>query len=262
MRPMTGPPEPRVAVVTGGHVGIGLAISKALVADGMSVAVGARRAESPSTRASLEAGMGTHVFLKTLDVRDPNSVDEFQRDVEDRLGAVSVLVNAAGISLHHEICGHEIAAWHDVIDTNLTGPFLTMRAFLPVMIARGYGRIVNIASTAASTAVADHPAYCASKSGLLGLSRAAALEGAAHNVTCVTVSPTWVETDMLRDSASIMAQKSGRDVSDEVADLARANPQNRLVQPDEVAAVVAFACSNKAPALTMEDILVNAGAHW
>ncbi|MEM9913100.1 MAG: SDR family oxidoreductase, partial [Pseudomonadota bacterium] len=136
------------------------------------------------------------------------------------------------------------------------------RAVLPAMIEQGYGRIVNIASTAAHTAMADHPAYCASKSGLLGLSRAAALEGAPHGVACITVSPTWVETDMLQHSAALMARENGTDVAEEIADLARANPQNRLVQPEEVAAVVAFACSEQAPALTMEDIQVSAGAHW
>src|SRR6056297_3189541 len=121
-----------------------------------------------------------------------------------------------------------------------------MRACLPGMKARGWGRIVNLASTAATTAVPDHPAYCASKSGVLGLSRAAALEGAPHGVTCVTVSPTWVETDMLH--------QSGHSYEEEIAALAQANPQNRLVQPQEIAALVAFLCSDAAPALTMEDI--------
>ncbi len=137
-----------------------------------------------------------------------------------------------------------------------------MRACLPGMKARGWGRIVNVASTAARTAVADHPAYCASKAGLLGLSRAVALEGAPHGVSCVTVSPTRVETDMLHQSAAIMAQKSARSYEAEIAALAAANPQNRLVQPQEIAALVAFLCSDAAPSLTMEDISVNAGAHW
>lgn len=259
---MTAPPEPRIAMVTGGHVGIGLAISKALARDGMRVAIGARRAADPDRRAAVADAVGPDAMLHALDVRAAGSVSAFHKAVETRLGPVSVLVNAAGISLHQTLCGHDLAAWQDVIDTNLTGCFLTMRAVLPGMIARGYGRIVNIASTAAHTAMADHPAYCASKSGLLGLSRAAALEGAPHGVTCVTVSPTWVDTDMLRESAATMARQSGRPVADEIADLARANPQNRLVQAEEVAAVVALACSDRAPALTMADIRVNAGAHW
>ena len=137
-----------------------------------------------------------------------------------------------------------------------------IRAVIGGMQKRGHGRIVNIASTAAQTATETHAAYCASKSGLLGLSRAVAVEGAPHGVTSVTVSPTWVETDMLRESAATMAAAAGRTVTEEIAKLAQANPQGRLVQPEEVAALVAFLCSDAAPALTMEDIQVNAGAQW
>ncbi|MEM7073537.1 MAG: SDR family oxidoreductase [Pseudomonadota bacterium] len=255
--------DPRLtAVVTGGHVGIGHAVSRALAADGIRIAIGARRACDPAIQDKVRGTVAPDVFMHPLDVRSATSVSEFRSAVDAECGPVAILVNAAGISTHQTICAHDLADWTDVIETNLTGPFLTMRAFMPAMIDRGWGRIVNIASTAASTAVADHPAYCASKSGLLGLSRAAALEGAPHGVTCVTVSPTWVETDMLRQSAGIMARQSGRSVAEEIREIACANPQNRLVQAEEVAAVVAFACSDRAPALTMEDIVVSAGAHW
>ena len=186
----------------------------------------------------------------------------FVGEVEAQLGPISILVNNAGVSVHHLIEDHDEAAWLGVIDTNLNGPFRMIRAVIGGMKKRGHGRIVNIASTAAQTATETHAAYCASKSGLLGLSRAVAVEGAPHGVTSVTVSPTWVETDMLRESAATMAAAAGRTVTEEIAKLAQANPQGRLVQPEEVAALVAFLCSDAAPALTMEDIQVNAGAHW
>lgn len=250
------------AVVTGGLVGIGEAIACALTEQGVRVAVGARRGGDPGLQQQARARIGPETLVLPLDVRDEASVQGFASAVEADCGDVGILVNAAGISIHQTVSGHTLQDWNDVLATNLTGPFLTMKAFMPAMIARGWGRIVNIASTAARTAVADHPAYCASKAGLLGLSRAAALEGAPHGVACVTVSPTWVETEMLRESAAIMAQRSGRDVAAEIDEIARANPQNRLVQPEEIAALVAFLCSDKAPALTMEDISVNAGAHW
>ena len=193
---------------------------------------------------------------------DETSVARFCETVAAKTGGIDILVNSAGISVHQVVCGHSLDDWKNVLDTNLTGPFLMTRACLPEMIEQGWGRIVNIASTAARTAVADHAAYCASKSGLLGLTRAVALEGAPHGVTCTSVSPTWVETDMLRQSAAIMGQDKGRTTAEEIADLAQSNPQNRLVQPQEIAALVAFLCSDAAPALTMEDISVNAGAHW
>ncbi|RKF17086.1 SDR family oxidoreductase [Roseovarius spongiae] len=252
----------RVAVVTGGLAGIGLSIARALAKDGLRVVVGARSGGSDAAQQKARDEIGPAARVYPLDVRDEASVAAFHDKLRLEVGEIDVLVNSAGVTAHQTISGHSLSDWHDVLETNLTGPFLTMRACLPGMIERGWGRIVNIASTAASSAVADHPAYCASKSGLLGLSRAAALEGAPHGVTCVTVSPTWVETEMLHQSAETMARASGRSAEDEIADLARANPQNRLVQPREIAALVAFLCSDAAPALTMEDISVNAGAHW
>ncbi|MEI4263983.1 SDR family NAD(P)-dependent oxidoreductase [Roseovarius sp. D0-M9] len=252
----------RVAVVTGGLAGIGLAISQALLAAGLRVVIGTRSGGGAKARSAVEQNLGADASIYPLDVRDEASVTAFFEAVTQDIGEVDILVNSAGVTAHETVSGHSLSSWQDVLETNLTGPFLTIRACLPGMKARGWGRIVNLASTAARTAVADHPAYCASKAGLLGLSRAVALEGAPCGVSCVTVSPTWVETDMLRQSAAIMANKSGRSYDAEIAALAAVNPQNRLVQPQEVAALVAFLCSDAAPALTMEDISVNAGAHW
>ncbi len=255
-------PDRKTAIITGGLVGIGLAIAQGLSKDGFRVAIGARRGDDPALRDQAREQIGPDTFIRRLDVRSESAVEEFCQLVRSETGGIDALVNAAGVSVHQTVSGHALEDWQDVIDTNLTGPFLMTRACLPDMIAAGWGRIVNIASTAARIAVADHPAYCASKSGLLGLTRAVALEGAPHGVTCVAVSPTWVETDMLRQSAEIMAKSAGHSVEDEIAQLAQANPQNRLVQPSEIAALVAFLCSDAAPALTMEDISVNAGAHW
>lgn len=252
----------KVAIVTGGMTGIGLAIAKALSETGLEIAIGARRGGDAAMAQEVRDKIGADVLIAPLDVCDEASVAAFCGAVEAELGPVDILVNAAGVSVSQVVSGHSLNDWDKVIDTNLTGPFLMTRACLPGMIARGWGRIVNIASTAARTAVADHPAYCASKAGLLGLTRAVALEGAPHGVACVSVSPTWVETEMLRQSAAHMARENGTSAEAEIAGLAEANPQNRLVQPEEIAALVAFVCSEAAPALTMEDISVNAGAHW
>jgi len=253
---------PRVAAVTGGLVGIGLACAKALADQGFRVAVGARRGGDRQSHAAATAALGADALVLPLDVRDAASVEAFCGAVRGRLGSIDVLVNSAGISTHELVCGHDLGTWRDVIETNLTGPFLMTRACLPGMIERRWGRIINIASTAARTAVADHAAYCASKTGLLGLTRAVAMEGAPHGVTCVAVSPTWVETEMLRQSAATMARAHGRSLEAEIAEIARSNPQHRLVQPSEIGALVAFLCSDAAAGLTMEDIQVNAGAHW
>lgn len=248
----------RVALVTGGLAGIGKAIAAEFSRQGIRVAVGARRGGDRDMRAK----MGDRMYVGALDVTQEASVLTFMEEAISALGPIDILVNAAGITLHQTTSGHTLKDWQAVIDTNLTGPFLTTRACLPGMIARGWGRIVNIGSTAARSAQPDYPAYCASKAGLLGLTRSVALEGAPHGVSCVMVSPTWVETDMLRSSAAVFANASGRSQSEEVAEIAHANPQQRLVQPSEIASLVVFLCSDAAPALTMEDIQVNAGAQW
>ncbi|MEO0750624.1 MAG: SDR family oxidoreductase [Pseudomonadota bacterium] len=252
----------RVAVVTGGLSGIGRAIVLELARQGMRVGIGTRRGGTPDVQAKMRDEVSSDVHVGALDVTDEGSVARFVDCVTDQLGPVDILVNAAGVTLHQTTSGHSLGDWKSVIDTNLTGPFLTTRACLPGMITRGWGRIINIGSTAARTAQPDYPAYCASKAGLLGLTRSVALEGAAYGVGCVMISPTWVETDMLRSSAALMAETSGRSPEVEIAEIARANPQARLVQPQEIAALVAFVCSDAAPALTMEDIQVNAGAQW
>ena len=252
----------RVAVVTGGLAGIGHAIAVTLASQGVRVAIGARRGKDAALQQRMRETVGPEAFVDALDVCDEGSITAFFDGVTQRVGPVDILVNAAGVTLHQTVTDHSLKDWRSVMDTNLTGPFLTTRAALPAMIARGWGRIVNIGSTAVRTAKPDYPAYCASKAGLLGLTRAVALEGAPHGVSCVMISPTWVETDMLRSSAAKMATASGRTQKEEIAQIARSNPQTRLVQPDEVAALVAFFCSDRAPALTMEDIQVNAGALW
>lgn len=254
--------EGRVAVVTGGNAGIGLAIAEVLARRGARVAVGSRRCADPEQARDAEETLGSGALALGLDVSETASVNAFFATVEARLGVPGILVNAAGVSVHQTVCGHGEEDWLDVIDINLNGPYRMIRGCLPGMIDRKWGRIVNIGSTAATTAKPSHAAYCASKSGLLGLSRAVAIEGAPHGVTCTTVSPTWVETDMLRQSAATMAGASGRTHAEEIAGIAAANPQNRLVQPNEIAELVSFLCSDLAPALTKEDIQINAGAEW
>ena len=252
----------RVAIVTGGLQGIGLAIARELTAQGARVAVGSRRGGEAEASAKAMLAIGDKGMVAALDVASTDSVELFVGQVRDSLGVPGILINAAGVSVHQVVCGHSDEDWQTVIDINLNGPFRMIRECLPEMKTAGWGRIVNIASTAARVAEATHAAYCTSKAGLVGMTRAVAKEGGPHGVTCVAISPGWVETEMLRASAKTMASRTGRTQAEEIAIMGASNPQNRLIQPEEIAALTAFCCSDAAAGLTMEDIQVSAGALW
>lgn len=269
----------RAAVITGGLTGQGLAIAKALARSGANVAVGSYvneqggrsgdaaaypdPAEVTTVRQAL-AEFGTKVFAGHLDVRNSGVIDEFVTAAAKECGAADILVNAAGTTAEQPVSGHSDELWLKIIDTNLNGAFRMTRKLLPGMIARKWGRIINIGSTAASVGWKDNPAYCASKSGLLGLTRCVALEGAPYGVTCVMISPTWVETELMRRNvAQVVAREGkGRTAEEAMADIARQNPQIRIIQPEEVAALAAFLCSEEARGITMENIQITGGALW
>jgi NAD(P)-dependent dehydrogenase (short-subunit alcohol dehydrogenase family) len=189
-------------------------------------------------------------------------VEGFVADVVAAQGGVDILVNAAGVYDEAAMIGHPEDIWQDQIDINLSGSFRMIRAVMPHMVAGGWGRIINIASMAAHTGMANNAAYCASKAGLLGLGRCVSLEGAAHGVTCVSISPTWVETEMLRKFIDADIAATGRSLEEVRADYAKSNPQNQLVQPEEVAELAAYLVSDAARALTMSDFEINAGSPW
>ncbi len=269
----------RAAVVTGGLTGQGLAIAHELARAGANVAVGSYVSEAAgrqgdaaaypdpeeiaAVRGALEAH-GAKVFVGHLDVRDTGAIRGFLGAAEAICGPADILVNAAGTTTEQPVCGHSDELWLKILDTNLNGAFRTTREVLPGMIERKWGRIVNIGSTAASVGWKDNPAYCASKAGLLGLTRCVALEGAPHGVTCVMVSPTWVETELMRRNVEQVVAREGRGRSpaEAMADIAAQNPQQRIIQPGEVAGTVAFLCSEAARGITAENIQITGGAHW
>ena len=269
----------RTALITGGLTGQGLAIATALAQAGANVAVGSyvgatqgrsgdaaaypEIAEIERVRTML-AAQGSKVHAAHLDVRTPDSVAAFIAATTSACGPIDILVNAAGTTAEQPVCGHTDELWAKIIGTNLTGAFRMTREVLPGMIARKWGRIINIGSTAASVGWKDNPAYCASKAGLLGLTRCVALEGAPHGVTATMVSPTWVETELMtRNVAQVIAREGkGRTLEAAMAEIARGNPQGRIIQPGEVAATALFLCSDGAKGITGENIQITGGAHW
>lgn len=269
----------RVAVITGGLTGQGLAIAHELARAGASVAVGSYVSETAgrqgdaaaypdpdeivAVRDALEAH-GARVFAGHLDVRDTGAIRQFLGAAEAVCGPADILVNAAGTTAEQPVCGHSDELWLKILDTNLNGAFRMVREVLPGMIGRRWGRIVNIGSTAASVGWKDNPAYCASKAGLLGLTRCVALEGAPHGVTCVMVSPTWVETELMRRNVEqvVAREGRGRSLAEAMSEIAAQNPQQRIIQPAEIAGTVAFLCSEAAKGITAENIQITGGALW
>ena len=188
----------KTAIVTGGLSGMGLAIARRLAQDATTVVVGARSAADTAHVRDILGIDHTNIHAAALDVRSTESVDAFVSEVTATHGGVDILINAAGVYEEAAVIEHPDSVWDDHIDTNLSGSFRTIRAVMPHMKRAGWGRIVNIASVAAHNGMANNAAYCTSKAGLLGLGRCVSLEGAAHGITCVSISPTWVETEMLR----------------------------------------------------------------
>lgn len=252
----------RTAVITGGTTGIGLACAQALAARGHRVAIGARRAGEAPVQEEVRRAMGGTVMVAALDVANGTSVQGFVASVRETLGEPTILINAAGIYREAFLHDHSEEALVDQIEINLTGAFRMTRAVFPGMIAAGWGRIANIASTAGAKGERGYAGYCASKAGLIGLSKATAVEGAPHGISCIAVSPTWVETPTMSNAFDRISKEQGitRDQARKV--LAASNPQGRIVQPSEVAAMVDFFCSEAAPGLTNVDIQINAGADW
>lgn len=251
----------RVAMVTGGTAGIGRAIAQSLAERGANVAIGSRSASKSSCQAEIES-LGVKALVMNLDVAATDSVKTFYEAVIKTFGQVDILVNAAGITSVHSMCDHPDELWHRIIDVNLNGIYRTIKLCLPGMIDRRWGRIINIASTAASVGSPTVPAYCASKAAVVGLTRCVALEGAAYEVTCNSISPGWVETELGKNAMQDFATLENQTLAEYFEAVKQSNPQQRIIQPPEIAELAVFLCRNEALGITMQDLTVSAGSLW
>lgn len=251
-----GPAERRHAVVTGGGSGIGAAVAQRLAADGMNVTVLGRRREKLE---ALVASDPERLQAVAADVSDAAQVAAALADATLRFGAVQVLVNNAGAAESIPFLKMDTALWQRMLDVNLTGTMICTQAVLPGMIASGWGRVVNVASTAGQVGYAYVAAYCAAKHGVVGLTRALALELATQGVTVNAVCPGYTETDIVRESIERVVAKTQRTAEQARAEFVKSNPQRRLVQPLEVADAVAWLCGERAGAVTGQSISVSGG---
>ena len=243
----------RTAIVTGGGSGIGLAISERLAADGLAVAVFDRNGEAAEAAAAkIEAGGGTAVGL-TVDVTDRPDLDAAVADVRSRLGSPTVLVNNAGLDGFDKFLNITIETWNRILEVNLTGTFHCCQAVLPEMLEAGWGRIVNISSSSAQGGQPYMTHYVASKAGVIGLTKALALEFGPKGITVNTIPPGFIDTPMLR--ATEAKGRLGQSVEHHEGQ----TPVRRVGRPEDIAAACSFLVRDEASYITGQVIGVNGG---
>lgn len=265
------------AVLTGAGGGIGVCIAHALAAEGAHLTLMGRRigplqaladalngqySIDPSV-VDIETGQPSDATrlhgVAVVDVADEAAVHRAFDEARAARGPVSVLINNAGQAESAPFGKTSHQLWQRMLDVNLTGTFLCTQAALPDMLKRAHGRVVNVASTAGLKGYPYVAAYVAAKHGVVGLTRALALEVARKGVTVNAVCPGYTETELLRNSIALVIGKTGRSEAEAREEFTGSNPQGRIVQPEEVADAVLWLCSPSASSITGQSISVSGG---
>lgn len=249
------------AVVTGGGSGIGAAIAAAFARADARVTLMGR---DPARLAEQRQVLGTQYDVSRIqtvhvDVSQQDAVNVAFAEASTGFGTVDILVNNAGQAQAAPFLKTDAALWRAMLDVNLSGVFFCTQAVLPAMLERCRGRVVNIASTAGLVGYAYVAAYCAAKHGVIGLTRALALEVARKGITVNAVCPGYTETALLQESLGQIISKTSRSEDEARESLLRANPQHRFVSPVEVAEAVLWLCQPNSGAMNGQSISVSGG---
>lgn len=242
------------AVITGGGSGIGEAVAERLAETGMRITLMGRNPE----RLSATAGR-LKAASQQVDITDSGSVRNGFAAAVQTNGPVTILVNNAGSAESGPFARMDDDLWDRMLAVNLTGTYLCTKAVADKMSKAGFGRIINIASTAAQKGYAYVSAYCAAKHGVLGLTRALALELARKGVTVNAVCPGFTDTDLVARSLETIVNSTGMTREEALAELVKNNPQGRLIKPQEVAETVAWLCNENSASITGQAISVAGG---
>jgi NAD(P)-dependent dehydrogenase (short-subunit alcohol dehydrogenase family) len=246
----------RHALVTGAGRGIGAAIVQRLKGEGARVTLVARSADQLQETA---APLGEAAQCFAADVTDLDAVSRAFESAAASFGPVDILINNAGYAQSAPLQRTPEELWHRLIAVNLTGAYHGIRAVLPAMLERKFGRIVTVASTAGLKGYPYVAAYCAAKHGVIGLTRALALEVAQRHITVNAVCPGYTETDLVRDTLLNIQKVTGRSAEEAREALTRTNPQGRLIQPTEIAHTVAWLCLPGSESVNGQSIAIAGG---
>jgi NAD(P)-dependent dehydrogenase (short-subunit alcohol dehydrogenase family) len=245
--------DTHVAIVTGGASGIGLAISERLSSDGNAVAIFDRDGAAAEAAASKIGASGGTAIGVTVDVTDRSQIDAGVAEARSRLGVPTILVNCAGLDGFDPFLKIDLDTWNRILAVNLTGTFECCQAVVPEMLEAGWGRIVNISSSSAHSGQPLMTHYVAAKAGVIGFTKALALELGPKGITVNTIPPGFIDTPMLRRSEAKGLLGEGVDAN------AARTPVRRVGRPEDIAAACSFLVREEASYITGQVIGVNGG---
>jgi meso-butanediol dehydrogenase/(S,S)-butanediol dehydrogenase/diacetyl reductase len=255
---MAGRLAGKVAIITGGGVGIGAAIAKGFVDEGAKVLVSGRRKEKLE---ELAAGFSPDDFA--IFAGDITKIEDAEAMVETtvaKFGKLNVLVNNVGIDPAGTVTEIPVQQWLDILGTNLTGTFYMTRFAIPKMIEAGGGSIINVSSLAGVRAIPSMPAYSTTKAGLQGFTNAVALDYGPKGIRVNMISPGATATDMLKNQMKGLADSQGTDIYGALGLLTRFTPLGRACEPEEIAPAAIFFASDESSYITGQNLLIDGGA--
>jgi len=249
----------KVAMVTGGGTGIGKAVSLTFAKSGARVAIASRNSSHLANIAEEFKSLGHSPLPIQMDVRIKEQVQGAVARVVETWGSIDILVNNAGLSGLSRMDDPDDSRWHNILETNLTGMYLVTKEVLKVLKDHSGGRIINISSVLGKFGVAGYSAYCASKHGMIGFTRALALETARRGITVNAICPGWVDTEMARSGMKESAAYQGISVEEFKKQAIEAVPIRRFIDAEEVAQLVLYLASDKGSGITGQAINICGG---
>ncbi len=247
------------AVVTGAGRGIGRSIALALAQAGADVAVTARTSSELDQLVAQMQALGRKGYAVTCDVTNVEQVQQMAKICTDAMHGFDILVNNAGNASSHKFLNHPDELWQRMLDINLTSVYSVTKALVPTLVEQRWGRIINIASTSSRVGSRYIAAYTAAKHGVLGLTRALAVEFVSYNITVNAICPGYVDTPLTDASVSNITARTGMSETQARETLARSSPQQRLIEPDEIAALAVFLAQESSKGITGQAINIDGG---